>query len=170
MLALLRTELLVVIGTSSSETAIPGMMEKLSEAGVGRAVAGLVIPSGYSFNLDEVALTLPLSVLFIAQVYGVPMTPGQQLGLMAVMLFTSKDAAGVTGDAFAALAATVVAAGLPVEGLALLLGVDRFMSPGRAVVNTICNAVAAVVVARWDGDFAAGAWAQARERRHAAVG
>ncbi len=158
VIALLRTELLVVIGTSSSETAIPGMMEKLSEAGVGRAVSGLVIPSGYSFNLDGVALTLPLSVLFIAQVYGVPMSLGQQLSLMVVMLFTSKGAAGVTGGAFAALAATVVAAGLPVEGLALLLGIDRFMSLGRAVVNTIGNAVAAVVVARWDGDFDRAAW------------
>ncbi len=165
LIALLRTELLVVIGTSSSETAIPGMMEKLSAAGVGRTVTGLVIPSGYSFNLDGVALTLPLSVFFIAQVYGVPMTLGQQLGAVAVMLFTSKGAAGVTGGAFAALAATVVAAGLPAEGLALLLGVDRFMSLGRAVVNTIGNAVAAIVVARWDDDFDAAAWRLSCEAR-----
>ena len=167
VIGLLRTELIVVIGTSSSETAIPGMMEKLAGAGVGRAVAGLVIPSGYSFNLDGVALTLPLSVLFIAQVYGVPMSFGQQLSLMVVMLFTSKGAAGVTGGAFAALAATVVAAGLPVEGLALLLGVDRFMSLGRAVVNTIGNAVAAIVVAKWDGDFDEQAWATADQKRRA---
>src|SRR5450756_1302831 len=144
LVRLLRTELLVVIGTSSSETAIPGMMEKLPSAGVGRAVTGLVIPAGYSFNLDGVALTLPLSTLFIAQVYGIEMTLPQQLSIFVVMLFTSKGAAGVTGGAFAALAATVIAAGLPAEGLALLLGVDRFMSLGRSVTNTIGNAVAAI--------------------------
>ena len=158
LLRLLRTELLVVLGTSSSETAIPGMMEKLAAAGVGRAVAGLVIPSGYSFNLDGVALTLPLSTLFVAQVYGIEMTLAQQLSLFVVMLFTSKGAAGVTGGAFAALAATVIAAGLPAEGLALLLGIDRFMSLARAVTNTIGNAVAAIVVAKWDGEFDSLAW------------
>jgi aerobic C4-dicarboxylate transport protein len=158
LVRLLRTELLVVIGTSSSETAIPGMMEKLSSSGVGRAVTGLVIPAGYSFNLDGVALTLPLSTLFIAQVYGIEMTLAQQVSIFVVMLFTSKGAAGVTGGAFAALAATVIAAGLPAEGLALLLGVDRFMSLGRAVTNTIGNAVAAIVVAKWDGEFDRQAW------------
>jgi aerobic C4-dicarboxylate transport protein len=161
LLRLLRTELLVVLGTSSSETAIPGMMEKLPAAGVGRAVAGLVIPSGYSFNLDGVALTLPLSTLFVAQVYGIEMTPAQQLSLFVVMLLTSKGAAGVTGGAFAALAATVVAAGLPAEGLALLLGIDRFMSLARAITNTIGNAVAAIVVAKWDGEFDPKAWTEA---------
>ncbi len=158
LLRLLKTELLVVIGTSSSETAIPGMMEKLQASGVSRSVAGLVIPAGYSFNLDGVALTLPLSTLFLAQVYGVELTSAQEISLFAVMLFTSKGAAGVTGGAFAALAATVIAAGLPAEGLALLLGVDRFMSLGRAVTNTIGNAVAALVVARWDGAFDRAAW------------
>jgi aerobic C4-dicarboxylate transport protein len=137
------------------------MMEKLPAAGVGRAVAGLVIPSGYSFNLDGVALTLPLSALFVAQVYGIEMTPAQQLSLFVVMLFTSKGAAGVTGGAFAALAATVIAAGLPAEGLALLLGIDRFMSLARAITNTIGNAVAAVVVAKWDGEFDSLAWTEA---------
>jgi aerobic C4-dicarboxylate transport protein len=161
LLRLLRTELLVVLGTSSSETAIPGMMEKLPAAGVGRAVAGLVIPSGYSFNLDGVALTLPLSTLFVAQVYGIELTTAQQLSIFVVMLFTSKGAAGVTGGAFAALAATVIAAGLPAEGLALLLGIDRFMSLARAITNTIGNAVAAVVVAKWDGKFDQDAWAEA---------
>ncbi|WP_315832920.1 cation:dicarboxylate symporter family transporter [Bradyrhizobium prioriisuperbiae] len=160
LLRLLRTELLVVLGTSSSETAIPGMMEKLPRAGVGQAVAGLVIPAGYSFNLDGVALTLPLSTLFIAQVYGIEMTLGQQISVFVIMLFTSKGAAGVTGGAFAALAATVIAAGLPAEGLALLLGVDRFMSLGRSITNTIGNAVAAVVVAKWDGEFDPSAWTQ----------
>jgi len=162
VLRLLREELLVVVGTSSSETAIPGMMRKLPAAGVPSAVTGLVIPSGYSFNLDGVALTLPLSVLFIAQVYGVHLTLEQQIGSLMLMLFTSKGAAGVTGGAFGALAATVVATGVvPVEGLALLLSVDRFMSLGRAIVNTVGNAVAAAVVARWDGDFDEKAWAEA---------
>ncbi|WP_249147255.1 cation:dicarboxylate symporter family transporter [Bradyrhizobium jicamae] len=160
LLRLLRTELLVVLGTSSSETAIPGMMEKLPAAGVGRAVTGLVIPSGYSFNLDGVALTLPLSTMFIAQVYGIDIPPAQQLGIFAIMLFTSKGAAGVTGGAFAALAATVIAAGLPAEGLALLLGIDRFMSLARAITNTIGNAVAAIVVAKWDGEFDSQAWSR----------
>jgi aerobic C4-dicarboxylate transport protein len=161
LLRLLRTELLVVLGTSSSETAIPGMMEKLPAAGIGRAVVGLVIPSGYSFNLDGVALTLPLSALFVAQVYGIEMTSAQQVSLFAVMLLTSKGAAGVTGGAFAALAATVVAAGLPAEGLALLLGIDRFMSLARAITNTIGNAVAAIIVAKWDGEFDPKAWSEA---------
>jgi aerobic C4-dicarboxylate transport protein len=136
-------------------------MEKLPAAGVARAVAGLVIPAGYSFNLDGVALTLPLSTLFVAQVYGIEMTTAQQVSIFIVMLFTSKGAAGVTGGAFAALAATVVAAGLPAEGLALLLGIDRFMSLARAITNTIGNAVAAIVVARWDGEFDSKAWDQA---------
>jgi aerobic C4-dicarboxylate transport protein len=162
VLRLLREELLVVLGTSSSETAIPGMMRKLPAAGVPSAVTGLVIPSGYSFNLDGVALTLPLSVLFIAQVYGVRLTLEQEIGSFILMLFTSKGAAGVTGGAFGALAATVVATGVvPVEGLALLLSVDRFMSLGRSIVNTVGNAVAAVVVARWDGDFNEKAWDEA---------
>lgn len=161
LLRMLRTELLVVLGTSSSETAIPGLMEKLPSAGVARAVAGLVIPSGYSFNLDGVALTLPLSAIFVAQVYGIELSFSQQLSLFVVMLFTSKGAAGVTGGAFGALAATVVAAGLPPEGLALLLGVDRFMSLARAITNTIGNAVAAIIVAKWNGEFDSLAWASA---------
>jgi aerobic C4-dicarboxylate transport protein len=161
LLRMLRTELLVVLGTSSSETAIPGMMEKLPAAGVGRAVTGLVIPSCYSFNLDGVALTLPLSTLFVAQVYGIELSITQQISILVVMLFTSKGAAGVTGGAFGALAATVIAAGLPAEGLALLLGIDRFMSLARAITNTIGNAVAAIVVAKWDGEFDSNAWASA---------
>ena len=163
LLRMLRTELLVVLGTSSSETAIPGMMEKLPAAGVGRAVAGLVVPAGYSFNLDGVALTLPLSTIFVAQVYGIELTFAQQLSLFVVMLFTSKGAAGVTGGAFAALAATVIAAGLPPDGLALLLGIDRFMSLARAITNTIGNAVAAIVVAKWDGEFDRDAWTKSTQ-------
>jgi len=105
-----------------------------------------------------------MATLFVAQVYGIELTSAQQLGIFAVMLFTSKGAAGVTGGAFAALAATVIAAGLPAEGLALLLGVDRFMSLARAITNTIGNAVAAVVVAKWDGAFDQKAWADASVR------
>lgn len=154
----LKEEAIMVIATSSSEVAIPGMIEKLQKSGVAPAAVGLVIPTGYSFNLDGVAITLPMSLLFIAQVYGVHLDFGQQVSLVVLMLFTSKGAAGVTGGAFAALAATVVASGLPVEGLALLLGVDRFMSQGRSIVNMIGNAVAAVVVAKWDGEFDAALW------------
>jgi aerobic C4-dicarboxylate transport protein len=167
LLRLLRDELLVVMSTSSSETAIPGIMRKLPLAGVPGAVTGLVIPSGYSFNLDGIALTLPLSVLFIAQVYGINLSWDQQLNMFLLMLFTSKGAAGVTGGAFGAVAATVVATGaVPVEGLALLLGVDRFMSFGRSIVNTIGNAVAAVVVASWEGSFDSQAWKDAVKAAH----
>jgi aerobic C4-dicarboxylate transport protein len=160
----LKDELLVVIATSSSETAIPGMMQKLQASGVSRTTLGLVIPTGYSFNLDGVAITLPMSCLFIAQVYGIHLDLRQQITMFILMLFTSKGAAGVTGGAFAALAATVVASGLPAEGLALLLGIDRFMSQGRSIVNTVGNAVAAVVVAKWDGEFDAVAWKSYREK------
>jgi aerobic C4-dicarboxylate transport protein len=159
----LKQELLVVIATSSSETAIPGMMQKLQASGLSRTAIGLVIPTGYSFNLDGVAITLPMSCLFIAQVYGIHLDLRQQITMFVLMLFTSKGAAGVTGGAFAALAATVVASGLPAEGLALLLGIDRFMSQGRSIVNTVGNAVAAVVVAKWEGAFDAVAWKTYRE-------
>ena len=155
---LLKDDLWMVVATSSSEVAIPGMMQKLENAGVSRTVLGLVIPTGYSFNLDGVAITIPMSCLFITQVYGINLDLSQQLSLFVLMLFTSKGAAGVTGGAFAALAATVVGAGLPVEGLALLLGIDRFMSQGRSIVNAIGNAVAAIVVARWDNEFDAQRW------------
>jgi aerobic C4-dicarboxylate transport protein len=158
LLRLLKDDIWMVVATSSSEIAIPGMMQKLERAGVSRTVLGLVIPTGYSFNLDGVAITIPMSCLFITQVYGIHLDLSQQISLFVLMLFTSKGAAGVTGGAFAALAATVVGAGLPVEGLALLLGVDRFMSQGRSIVNTIGNAVAAIIVARWDNDFDAQRW------------
>jgi aerobic C4-dicarboxylate transport protein len=154
----LKEEALMVITTSSSEVAIPGMIEKLEKSGVSATAVGLVIPTGYSFNLDGVAITLPMSLLFIAQVYGIHLDFWQQASMLVLMLFISKGAAGVTGGAFAALAATVIASGLPIEGLALLLSVDRFMSQGRSIVNMIGNAVAAVVVAKWDGEFDAKLW------------
>jgi hypothetical protein len=115
------------------------MMQKLQASGVSRTTLGLVIPTGYSFNLDGVAITLPMSCLFIAQVYGIHLDLRQQITMFILMLFTSKGAAGVTGGAFAALAATVVASGLPAEGLALLLGIDRFMSQGRSIVNRLAT-------------------------------
>jgi aerobic C4-dicarboxylate transport protein len=159
----------MVVTTSSSEVAIPGMIEKLEKSGVSGTAVGIVIPTGYSFNLDGVAITLPMSLLFIAQVYGIHLDFWQQVSLLVLMLFTSKGAAGVTGGAFAALAATVIASGLPVEGLALLLSVDRFMSQGRSVVNMIGNAVAAVVVAKWDGEFDAQLWAATSPNRPASA-
>jgi aerobic C4-dicarboxylate transport protein len=165
----LKEEMLMVVTTSSSEVAIPGMIEKLEKSGVSGTAVGIVIPTGYSFNLDGVAITLPMSLLFIAQVYGIHLDFWQQVSLLVLMLFTSKGAAGVTGGAFAALAATVIASGLPVEGLALLLSVDRFMSQGRSVVNMIGNAVAAVVVAKWDGEFDAQLWAATSPNRPASA-
>jgi aerobic C4-dicarboxylate transport protein len=165
----LKEEALMVITTSSSEVAIPGMIEKLEKSGVSATAVGLVIPTGYSFNLDGVAITLPMSLLFIAQVYGIHLDVGQQASMLVLMLFTSKGAAGVSGGAFAALAATVIASGLPIEGLALLLSVDRFMSQGRSIVNMIGNAVAAVVVAKWDGEFDAKLWDASSPNRVAAA-
>jgi len=158
LLGRLKRELLMVAATSSSEVGIPGMMEKLQVCGISRTALGLVIPTGYSFNMDGVAITLPMSCLFIAQVYGIQLSLGQQLTMFVLMLFTSKGAAGVTGGAFATLAATVIASGLPAEGLALLLGIDRFMSQGRSITNMIGNSVAAVVVAKWEGEFDPEAW------------
>jgi aerobic C4-dicarboxylate transport protein len=162
LLGRIKRELLMVAATSSSEVGIPGMMEKLQVCGVSRTALGLVIPTGYSFNMDGVAITLPMSCLFVAQVYGIHLDLRQQITMFVLMLFTSKGAAGVTGGAFATLAATVIASGLPAEGLALLLGIDRFMSQGRSITNMIGNAVAAVVVAKWEGEFDPAAWKAGR--------
>ncbi len=147
----LRRELLVVLGTSSSEAVLPQLMQRLEEVGCRRAVVGLVVPSGYSFNLDGVAVVVPICVIFIAQVYGVPLTFGDQLTLFLIFLVLSKGTAGVSGSAFVTLANTVAATALvPVAGLALVLSVDRFLSMARAVTNVLGNAVAAVVVARYE--------------------
>lgn len=154
LISFIREELLIVLATSSSESVLPMLMEKLERFGISRPVVGLVIPASYSFNLDGIAITLPISVLFIAQVYGISLSSHQQIGIFTLMLLTSKGAAGVTGAAFAALAATVTATALiPVEGLALLLGIDRIMSQGRAITNVIGNVVATVAVAKWEGEF-----------------
>jgi len=150
----IREELLIVIGTSSSEAALPGLMEKLERAGCARSVVGLVVPAGYSFNLDGTCIYLTMAALFIAQATDTPLPLASQIGLLLVLLVTSKGAAGVTGSGFIVLAATLAATGkVPVTGIALILGVDRFMSGARAITNFIGNAVATLMLARWDGEF-----------------
>ena len=152
-LAYIKEEILLVLGTSSSESALPRMIEKMEKAGCSRAVVGLVIPAGYSFNLDGTSIYLSMAVIFIAQAYGIDLSFGQQAYVMAILLLTSKGAAGVTGSGFVTLAATLAATHvLPVEGVALLLGVDRFMSEARAITNVIGNGVATLCVSRWEGD------------------
>lgn len=149
-----REELLIVIGTSSSEAALPGLMRKMERAGCKETVVGVVVPSGYSFNLDGTCIYLTMAALFIAQATDTPLTLAQQLGLLGVLLLTSKGAAGVTGSGFITLAATLSATGtVPVAGMALILGVDRFMSEARAITNFIGNSVATLVVSKWDKSF-----------------
>ncbi len=150
----IREELLIVIGTSSSESALPGLMAKMERAGCRPSVVGVVVPSGYSFNLDGTCIYLTMAALFIAQATDTPLSLPQQLSLLAVLLLTSKGAAGVTGSGFITLAATLSATGtVPVAGMALILGVDRFMSEARAITNFIGNTVATLVIAKWDGAY-----------------
>ncbi len=150
----IREELLIVLGTSSSEAALPRMMAKMEGLGAGKSTVGLVIPTGYSFNLDGTSIYLTMAAVFVAQATNTPMTLMQQITLLAVLLLTSKGAAGVTGSGFIVLAATMSAVGtVPVGGLALILGIDRFMSEARALTNVVGNGVAAVVVAKWTGDL-----------------
>lgn len=147
-------ELLIVLGTSSSEAALPRMMSKMERLGAGRQTVGLVIPTGYSFNLDGTSIYLTMAAIFIAQATNSAMTLWDQLTVLAVLLLTSKGAAGVTGSGFIVLAATLSAVGkVPVGGLALILGIDRFMSEARAITNVIGNGVATIVVAHWTGDL-----------------
>ncbi len=147
----LKEELLLVLGTSSSEAALPSLMQKLERAGCDKPVVGLVVPTGYSFNLDGTNIYMTLAALFIAQACGVDLNLGQQLLLLGVAMLSSKGAAGVTGAGFITLAATLaVVPSVPVAGMALILGVDRFMSECRALTNFIGNAVATIVVARWE--------------------
>lgn len=150
----IREELLIVLGTSSSESALPRMLNKMEKLGCQKSVVGLVIPTGYSFNLDGTSIYLTMAAVFIAQATDTPMDLMQQLTLLAVLLIASKGAAGVTGSGFIVLAATLSAVGgLPVAGLALILGIDRFMSEARALTNLIGNGVASVVVAKWCGQL-----------------
>jgi aerobic C4-dicarboxylate transport protein len=148
----LKAELLLVLGASSSEAALPALIEKLETAGCDKEVVGVVVPAGYSFNLDGTNIYMTLAALFIAQAMDIPLSLGDQLILLGTAMLTSKGAAGVTGAGFATLAATLmVVPSIPVAGVALILGVDRFMSECRSLTNFIGNAVATIVVARWEG-------------------
>jgi len=150
----LREELFIVLGTSSSESVLPRLMTKLEDFGAAKQVVGLVVPTGYSFNLDGTAIYLTMAAVFIAQATNTPLDLTQQLVLLGVLLLTSKGAAGVTGSGFIVLAATLGAVGhVPVAGVALILGIDRFMSEARALTNLIGNTVATLVVARWCGQL-----------------
>lgn len=154
----IREELLIVLGTSSSETVLPRMMEKLTGLGCSKSVVGMVVPAGYSFNLDGSSIYFTMGAMFIAYATNTPITLMQQLTLLGVLLVTSKGAAGVTGSAFLVLAATLTSMNLiPPEnltvGLALIFAIDRFMSTGRAIVNLIGNGIATIVVARWEGEL-----------------
>ena len=150
----IKEELLIVLGTSSSESVLPRMMEKMENLGAKKATVGLVIPTGYSFNLDGTSIYLTMAAVFIAQATNTPMTLLQEITLLGVLLLTSKGAAGITGSGFIVLAATLSAVGtVPVAGLALILGIDRFMSEARALTNLVGNGVATLVVAKWTGDL-----------------
>ena len=150
----IKEEILIVLGTSSSESALPLMMEKMEKLGCSKPVVGLVIPMGYSFNLDGTSIYLTLATLFIAQACNIHVPLAEQLEILAVLLLTSKGAAAVTGGGFITLAATLSAVGnIPVSGLALILGVDRFMSEARAITNLIGNGIASVAVSKWEGEL-----------------
>jgi len=152
LLVYIRDEIFIVLGSSSSEAALPSLMEKMTKAGCEKEVVGIVVPAGYSFNLDGTTIYLSMSAIFLAQVFGVDLSLGQQLTIIGVLLVTSKGAAGVTGSGFLVLASTLsVLKVVPIEGLAILIGVDRFMSEGRAIVNFIGNTVATAVIARMEG-------------------
>jgi len=150
----IREELLVVLGTSSSEAALPSLMEKLERMGCSKSVVGLVVPTGYSFNLDGTTIYLSMCMIFLAQVFHVHLSPGQIFSIIGILMLTSKGAAGVTGSGFVVLASTLTAIKVvPVEGLALLLGVDRFMSEARALTNFIGNGVATIWIANNEKEF-----------------
>ncbi|PUA35634.1 glutamate/aspartate:proton symporter GltP [Paenibacillus elgii] len=156
LLKFIKEEILLVLGTSSSESALPRLMERLEKYGCSKSVVGLVVPTGYSFNLDGTSIYLSMAALFIAQAYGIELTLLQILTLLGVLMLTSKGAAGVTGSGFVTLAATLAAIPgnvIPIEGMALLLGVDRFMSEARAITNLIGNSVATVVIAKSEKQF-----------------
>lgn len=154
MLSFIRDELLIVLGTSSSEAALPSLIGKLEKIGCSEAVVGLVVPTGYSFNLDGTSIYLTMAAVFLAQATNTPMDIPHQVSLLLVLLLTSKGAAGVTGSGFIVLAATLPTVGhIPVAAIALIFGIDRFMSEGRAITNIIGNAVATIVVARWEKEI-----------------
>jgi aerobic C4-dicarboxylate transport protein len=150
----LKEEMFIVLGTASTESVLPQLMQKLEHMGVKRSVVGMVVPTGYSFNLDGAAIYLTMTSLFIAQALNIDLSLWQQIGLLAILLLTSKGGAGVAGAALVALAATLGSTHiLPVAGIALVIGVDRLMNEIRALTNLVGNAVAAIVVARWEGEL-----------------
>ncbi len=164
LIAYLKEELLLVLGTSSSEAALPSLMQKLERAGAKRSVVGLVVPTGYSFNLDGTNIYMTMAALFIAQAMNIELSLQDQILLLLVAMLSSKGAAGITGAGFITLAATLaVVPSVPIAGMALILGIDRFMSECRALTNFVGNAVATLVVARWEGELD-------REALHAALG
>ena len=157
-IAYIKDELLIVLGTSSSETVLPHMMAKMEHLGASKSVVGLVIPTGYSFNLDGTNIYMTLATLFLAQATNTPLSLGQELGILAIAMITSKGASGVTGAGFVTLAATLaIVPDIPIQALALLLGIDKFMSEVRALTNLIGNGVATVVISRWEGELDADA-------------
>jgi aerobic C4-dicarboxylate transport protein len=157
-IAYIKDELLIVLGTSSSETVLPHMMAKMEHLGASKPVVGLVVPTGYSFNLDGTNIYMTLATLFLAQATNTPLTIGQELGILLIAMITSKGASGVTGAGFVTLAATLsIVPDIPIQSLALLLGIDKFMSECRALTNLIGNGVACIVIGRWEGELDAGA-------------
>jgi aerobic C4-dicarboxylate transport protein len=154
LLGYIKEELLIVLCTSSSESALPGLMDKLERVGCSEPVVGLVVPTGYSFNLDGTSIYLTMAAVFLAQATNTPLDIGHQITLLLVLLLTSKGAAGVTGSGFIVLAATLPTVGhIPVAAIALIFGIDKFMSEGRALTNIIGNAVATIVVAKWEKEI-----------------
>lgn len=153
-IAYIKDELLIVLGTSSSETVLPHMLQKMEHLGASKSVVGLVIPTGYSFNLDGTNIYMTLATLFLAQATNTPLTIGQELGILVIAMITSKGASGVTGAGFVTLAATLsVVPDIPVQSIAIILGIDKFMSECRALTNLIGNGVATVVISRWEGEL-----------------
>ena len=152
--AYIKDELLIVVGTSSSETVLPQMIQKMQRLGASKSVVGLVIPTGYSFNLDGTNIYMTLATLFLAQATNTPLTLGQELGILSIAMITSKGASGVTGAGFVTLAATLaIVPDIPIQSLAILLGIDKFMSECRALTNLVGNGVATVVISRWEGEL-----------------
>jgi aerobic C4-dicarboxylate transport protein len=157
-IAYIKDELLIVLGTSSSETVLPHIMQKMEHLGASKPVVGLVVPTGYSFNLDGTNIYMTLAILFLAQATNTPLTFSQQLGILVIAMITSKGASGVTGAGFVTLAATLaIVPDIPIQSLALLLGIDKFMSECRALTNLIGNGVATIVMSRWEGELDANA-------------
>jgi aerobic C4-dicarboxylate transport protein len=167
LLGYIKAEILIVLGSSSSESVLPNLIQKLEVAGCEEGVVGLLIPTGYSFNLDGTTIYLSMSVIFIAQAFHIPLSIGQELTIIGILIITSKGAAGVTGSGFLVLTSTLTAMKvLPIEGLALLIGVDRFMSEARAITNMIGNTVATVVIAKSENAINMPLYKKIVEHRH----